>query len=69
MSRDYYTTLGVARDASADDILDFCREEGLHGYMLPAMVEFFPELPRHIDGKIIKRELEKLYWKDAERKG
>ncbi|RJP31031.1 MAG: hypothetical protein C4536_08830 [Actinobacteria bacterium] len=61
--------LHEGKDASADDILAFCREEGLHGYMLPAMVEFFPQLPRHIDGKIIKRELEKLYWKDVERKG
>ncbi|MBN2026980.1 MAG: AMP-binding protein [Actinobacteria bacterium] len=61
--------LHEGREASADDILAFCSEEGLHGYLLPAMVEFLPELPRHIDGKIIKRELEKLYWKDEERKG
>ena len=61
--------LHEGKEVSADDILAFCTEEGLHGYMLPAQVEFFPELPRHIDGKIIKRELEKLYWKDAERKG
>lgn len=54
--------------ASGEDILLFCREQGLRGYTLPAQVEFFDELPRHIDGKIIKRELEKLYWKDEEKR-
>ncbi len=57
------------KEASEESILSFCREQGLHGYMLPAKVEFLDELPRHIDGKIIKRELEKRYWKDGERKG
>lgn len=61
--------LHEGREASEEDILAFCREEGLHGYTLPAKVEFFDELPRHIDGKIIKRELEKLYWEDDERRG
>jgi long-chain acyl-CoA synthetase len=61
--------LHAGKQASGEDILAFCREEGLHGFTLPAKVELFEELPRHIDGKIIKRELEKLYWKDMERKG
>ncbi len=61
--------LHEGKGASSEEILAFCAEEGLHGYMLPALVDFFLELPRHIDGKIIKRELEKLYWKDVERKG
>lgn len=56
-------------EASEEEILSFCREQGLHGYLLPAKVEILEELPRHIDGKIIKRELEKRYWKDVERKG
>jgi len=56
-------------EASEEEILAFCREYGLHGYLLPAKVEILEELPRHIDGKIIKRELEKRYWKDVERKG
>ncbi len=52
-----------------EEILSFCREQGLYGYKLPARVEFFEELPRHVDGKIIKRELEERYWKDVERRG
>jgi long-chain acyl-CoA synthetase len=59
----------AGKDADEEAILAWCKQEGLHGFKLPAKVEFFAELPRHIDGKIIKRELEKLYWKDAERIG
>jgi long-chain acyl-CoA synthetase len=61
--------LHEGKDASEKDILSFCGEEGLRGYIIPAKVEFFEELPRHIDGKIIKRELEERYWKGVERKG
>jgi long-chain acyl-CoA synthetase len=61
--------LHEGKEASEEDILAYCRGEGLRGFTLPVKVEFFDELPRHIDGKIIKRELEKLYWKDEERKG
>ena len=61
--------LHTGKEADEEAVLAFCKQEGLHGFKLPAKVEFFEELPRHIDGKIIKRELEKLYWKDAERIG
>jgi long-chain acyl-CoA synthetase len=56
--------LRESEEATEEDILLFCREKGLHGYKVPAKVEFFGELPRHIDGKIVKRDLEKLYWQD-----
>jgi long-chain acyl-CoA synthetase len=56
-------------EAREEEILEFCKEQGLHGYKVPEKVEFFGELPRHIDGKIVKRELEKLYWKDMEIRG
>jgi long-chain acyl-CoA synthetase len=56
-------------EADQDDIVEFLKGEGLRGFKIPSKVEFFPELPRHIDGKIIKRELEKLYWTDTETRG
>ncbi|MHB8781080.1 MAG: class I adenylate-forming enzyme family protein [Candidatus Geothermincolia bacterium] len=56
-------------EATSDEIVAFLKSEGMKGYKLPARIEFFPELPRHIDGKIIKRELEKLYWTGAETRG
>jgi len=31
------------------------------------VVEFVKELPRHIDGKLVKRELEDKYWQGIER--
>jgi len=61
--------LHVGKVAGEDDIISFCKQEGLFGYKIPARVEFFDELPRHIDGKIIKRELEERYWEGIERKG
>jgi len=56
-------------EATAEDIIAFCREEGLYGFKLPTKVEFFEELPRHIDGKLLKREIEKLYWKEIQARG
>jgi long-chain acyl-CoA synthetase len=61
--------LHVGKEANEDDIISFCKEEGLYGYKMPAKVELLEELPRHIDGKIIKRELEERYWEGIERKG
>ena len=55
--------------ATSEEIVAFCKEQGLKGYKVPAKVEFLRELPRHIDGKIIKRELEAAYWKDSEIRG
>jgi long-chain acyl-CoA synthetase len=55
--------------ATSEDIIAFCKEEGLYGFKLPAKVEFFEELPRHIDGKLLKREIEKLYWKEIQARG
>ncbi len=51
------------------EVLDFCREKGLKGFKVPKKVDFFEKLPRHIDGKIIKREIEELYWKDVKSRG
>lgn len=61
--------LHQGKAATEEEIIEFCKREGLYGYKLPAKVDFFDELPRHIDGKIIKRELEERYWKEAERRG
>jgi long-chain acyl-CoA synthetase len=61
--------LHQGKNASEEEIIEFCKEQGLHGYKVPARVDFFDELPRHIDGKIIKRELEALYWKDVQAGG
>jgi acyl-CoA synthetase (AMP-forming)/AMP-acid ligase II len=49
----------VLRDgasATAEDIVAVCRER-LGGYKVPRRVEFVPELPRNVAGKILKRDL------------
>jgi len=55
--------------ATEDEIKDFCKERGLKGFKIPTRVVFYDELPRHIDGKLIKRKLEEEFWKDVEKRG
>lgn len=61
----------LANGASADedDVRIFCRENSLSGYNIPKKVTFHEKLPRHIDGKIIKRELEAPLWEGIEKRG
>ncbi len=55
--------------ATQEELLEFCKAQGLSGYKLPRQVDFYEELPRHIDGKLIKRKLEAAYWEKAEQRG
>jgi len=52
-----------------EDLLEHCKKNGLRGFKIPKIVEFAAELPRHIDGKLVKRELEDKFWKGIERRG
>ena len=61
--------LRSGEQATSDDIFRFCREEGLTGMKIPRVVEFVKELPRHIDGKLVKRDLEDKYWQGIEKRG
>lgn len=61
--------LHEGKQTTAEELTEFLKEQGLKGYKIPAKIDFFDTLPRHIDGKIIKRELEQLYWKDDEARG
>lgn len=45
---------------SEDDIINFCIER-LAGYKKPRYVDFVDNIPRHPDGKLIKRELKEMY--------
>jgi fatty-acyl-CoA synthase len=48
-------------DASADELLDFCRSRISH-YKCPRSVEFVESLPKTGTGKVLKKELRKKYW-------
>ena len=56
-------------NSTPDEIIDFCKGEGLYGFKVPGVVEFVSELPRHVDGKLMKRELEERYWEGMDRIG
>jgi acyl-CoA synthetase (AMP-forming)/AMP-acid ligase II len=52
--------------ATSDELRDFCRAH-IASYKIPSSVAFTDSLPISGAGKILKRELRKQYWGDAER--
>jgi long-chain acyl-CoA synthetase len=57
------------KTATETEIEEYCKEKGLKGFNIPRKIDFYDKLPRHIDGKLIKRELEEKYWIGVERRG
>jgi long-chain acyl-CoA synthetase len=55
--------------ADESEIQEYCKDKGLTGLKIPKKVDFYEKLPRRLDGKIIKRELEEKYWKGVEQRG
>jgi acyl-CoA synthetase (AMP-forming)/AMP-acid ligase II len=51
---------------TAEEIVEICRAN-LAGFKRPRSVDFVEEFPKSGMGKILKRELKKLYWRDRER--
>jgi acyl-CoA synthetase (AMP-forming)/AMP-acid ligase II len=51
-----FIVLRPGAQASADDIVDFCRER-LASFKKPEILRFVPELPKNPMGKILRREL------------
>ena len=37
------------------------------GFKCPKSIDFVDELPRNPSGKVLKKELRKLYWQEGER--
>lgn len=58
-----FIQLKEGESATEEDIISFCKDN-LASYKKPRSVEFMSELPRHVDGKIMKQELRKKYWGD-----
>ena len=57
--------------ATEEEIIEHCKKEGLYGYKLPRKVDFWKELPRSLEGKMMKRVILPKYWeeKGINRKG
>jgi acyl-CoA synthetase (AMP-forming)/AMP-acid ligase II len=54
--------LKESAEATEEDIISFCREQIAH-YKAPKSVEFVASLPKNPQGKILKREIRREYWK------
>lgn len=59
--------LKQGQEASADEIMDFCRDK-LGGFERPRSVDFAQVLPRNATGKVLKRELREPYWQGQTRR-
>ena len=45
-----------ARSVTAEELIGYCRER-LAAYKVPAIIEFRPELPKTLVGKVLRRQL------------
>lgn len=57
------------KNLSLDEVVAFCKEQGLYGFKLPRQVHFEKELPRQLSGKLIKRDLEEKLWQGVKAHG
>ncbi|MBN1383081.1 MAG: long-chain-fatty-acid--CoA ligase [Deltaproteobacteria bacterium] len=48
---------------TADELIAYCREEGLSGFKIPRIIEFKADLPKGGTGKVLKSELKRSLWK------
>ena len=55
--------LNPGQKATEEEIIKFCRSQIAH-YKAPKGVEFLESLPKNPQGKILKKEIRKHYWKD-----
>ena len=57
------------KELSLEELVKFCKDEGLYGFKLPRQVHFEKQLPRQLSGKLIKRDLEETLWEGVEAHG
>jgi fatty-acyl-CoA synthase len=62
-----FVTLKRGREATEEELIDFCRERIAH-FKAPAAVEFMAELPKTSTGKVRKFVLREKEWKGYEKK-
>ena len=58
--------LKEGENADEAGLIAFAREH-IAGFKCPKSVDFMTELPRNPSGKVLKKELRKLYWQEGER--
>lgn len=50
---------------SEEEIIAFCKEK-LAGFKVPKSVDYIDLIPRNAVGKMLKKDLRKMYWKDTD---
>jgi acyl-CoA synthetase (AMP-forming)/AMP-acid ligase II len=53
-------------EATEEEIIEYCKQN-MASYKKPKSIDFVKEFPRNEIGKVLKRELRKLYWKGYEK--
>ena len=56
--------LKEGESATEEEIINYCKEKGLYGYKVPRKVDFWRELSRTPDGKMLKKEIISKYWEE-----
>ena len=56
--------LKEGKSATEEEIIEWCKKEGLYGLKVPRKVDFLKELPRTEEGKMLKREIIPKYWEE-----
>ncbi len=56
-------------EVTEEEMLQFCKDNGLYGFKLPRIIDFVDHLPRNLAGKLPKKELEARYWQAAAQHG
>jgi len=59
--------LNAGQTVAPEELIALCKEK-LGSVMAPKTVDFIPQLPRSIVGKVLKKDLRAEYWKDSARK-
>ena len=59
--------LNAGQTVSAEELIALCKAK-LGSVMTPKTVDFVPQLPRSVAGKVLKKDLRAAYWKDSARK-
>ena len=47
---------------TSEELIAYCREEGLAGFKIPRLIEFRETLPKGGTGKVLKSELKRALW-------
>ena len=56
-------------ELTEEEMLQFCKDNGLYGFKLPRIIDFVDHLPRNLAGKLPKKELEARYWQEVAQHG